>query len=192
VLLLLGVAAALRWFSARRLLERREGRWLGILCAVQALSLVLSTGFSSRVRLSVFGTNWRRFGLITQLTLLLFTLLVAADAARNRQRLRLYLRAAVAAAIPVSLYGIAQYFGWDPWIPKQAYHVGEGVWTIVRPPGTLGYVSYFANYLVFAVFLGIALHNMEERGWWKRAGLAATVLATFAIVLSGTRAAILA
>jgi K+-transporting ATPase ATPase A chain len=23
----------------------------------------------------------------------------------------------------------------------------------VRPPGTLGYVSYFANYLVFAVFL---------------------------------------
>src|SRR6202040_1506455 len=98
-------------------------------------------------------------------------------------------RAIALAALPISLYGVAQYFGWDPWIPKQAYHVGEGVWTIVRPPSTLGYVSYFANYLVFAVFFAAALYSVEERGWWKRLGAAAIVLATSAIVLSGTRAA---
>src|SRR5205823_7642760 len=133
-----------------------------------------------------YGTNWRRFGLITQLAILLFTLLVAADAAGDRGRLRLYLRAAVAAAIPVSLYGMAQYFGWDPWIPPQAYHVGEGVWAIVRPPGTLGYVSYFATYLVFAVFFGVALYLVDENAWWKRAGAGAAALSTFAILLSGT------
>src|SRR5262249_12372339 len=130
--------------------------------------------------------------IITQLALLLFTVLAAADMARGHKRLRLYLRASTAAAIPISLYGIAQYFGWDPWISKHGYHVGEGIWTIVRPPGTLGYVSYFASYLVFAVFLAAALYSLEERGWWKRASLAAMALATFAIVLSGTRAAILA
>src|SRR5437016_9890236 len=86
-------------------------------------------------------------------------------------------------SIPISLYGAAQYFGWDPWISRRAYHVGEGVWTIVRPPGTLGYVSYFANYLVYAVFFGAALYSMEERGWWKRAGALSAVLAAFAIVL---------
>ena len=89
--------------------------------------------------------------------------------------------------MPISLYGIAQYFGWDPWIAKRGYHIGEGIWTIVRPPGTLGYVSYFAGYLVFAVFLAAALYSMEERGWWKIAGASAAALSSFAIVLSGTR-----
>jgi len=187
VILLLGVAGALPWFA-----PRRELRWLYILLSIQAASLILSTIFSSRVELSVFGSTWRRFGLITQSAILLFGALAASDLAGGRDRLRFYLRAIAVAAIPISLYGIAQYFGWDAWIPRQAYHVGEGVYTIVRPPGTLGYVSYFANYLVFAVFLGTALYSIEERGWWKRAGAAVAVLATFAIVLSGTRAAILA
>lgn len=187
VILLLGVAGALPWFA-----PRRELRWLYILLSIQAASLILSTIFSSRVEPSVFGSTWRRFGLITQSAILMFAVLAASDLAGGRDRLRLYLRVIAVAAIPISLYGIAQYFGWDAWIPKQAYHVGEGVYTIVRPPGTLGYVSYFANYLVFAVFLGMALYCIEERGWWKWAGAAVAILATFAIVLSGTRAAILA
>src|SRR5262249_24541797 len=70
------------------------------------------------------------------------------------------------------------------------YHIGEGVWTIVRPPGTLGYVSYFANYLVFAVFYSAALYRLEEHGWWKAAGACGAALASLAIVLSGTRAAL--
>ena len=191
-LLLLGVAASLPWFAPGRLTARREGRWFYVLLAIQAVSLMVSTMFSSRVGLSIFGTNWRRFGLITQLAMLLFAAIAAADLAGSRSRLRTYLRAVAAAAIPISLYGIAQYFGWDPWIPKQAYHVGEGVWTIVRPPGSLGYVSYYASYLVFAVFLGYALYAIEERGWWKRAGGVAAILASVGIVLSGTRGAILA
>ncbi|HTM51003.1 MAG TPA: O-antigen ligase family protein [Bryobacteraceae bacterium] len=190
-LLLLGVAAALPWTAPGRLTARREGRRLLAVCAAAAGSLILSSVFSSRPDLSVFGTNWRRFGLITQLAALLFALAAAADMAGGG-RLRAYLRASAAAAIPVSLYGVAQYFGLDPWLPKQAYHVGEGVWTIVRPPSTLGYVSYFAGYLVFAVFLGAALYTVEERGWWKRAGAAAAALGSVAIVLSGTRGAMLA
>ena len=117
-LLLLGVAAALPWFAPAKLWTRREGRWLCIVSAFGACSLALSTAVSSRAALSVFGTNWRRYGLITQLALLLFTVLAAADMAGDRRRLRLYLRASAAAAIPISLYGIAQYFGWDPWIPN--------------------------------------------------------------------------
>ena len=39
--------------------------------------------------------------------------LAASDLAGGRDRILLYLRAAIGAAIPISLYGIAQYFGWD-------------------------------------------------------------------------------
>ena len=66
-----------------------------------------------------------------------------------------------------ALYGIAQYFGWDPILPAAAYHIGEGIWTIVRPPGTLGYVSYFATWLLFVVFLSLALAALEESRSWR-------------------------
>lgn len=189
--LLMGVAVALPWLAPGRLMARREGRWLYMVLAIQAVSLAMSTAISSRLSISIFGTSWRRFGLITQLALLLFTAIAAADLAGNRRRLQLYLRAIAAAALPISLYGIAQYFGWDPLMPKEGYHIGEGFWTIVRPPGTLGYVSYFANYMVFAVFLGAALYSIEEARWWKFSVALAATLAGFAVVLSGTRGAML-
>lgn len=191
-LLLAGVAVALLWFRARSLTSRRVGRWICALLSAQALSLILFTITSSRASLSLAGTNWRRFGLVTQLALLVFTAVAASDLLAHPERLRLYLRAAVAASIPVALYGVAQYFGWDPWIPKQAYHIGEGFWKIVRPPGTLGYVSYFANYLVFAVFFGACLAAIEQERIWKVLAGAGAALAAFAIVLSGTRGALVA
>ena len=121
----------------------REGRWLCILLALQAVSLILSTALSSRVALSVFGTNWRRFGLMTQLALLLFTALAAADLAGIGRVAPVSAGSRRAARSPFRSTASAQYFGWDPWIPKQAYHVGEGIWTIVRPPGTLGIRQLF-------------------------------------------------
>ena len=80
--LLLGVAAALPMFAPDRLMARREGRWLYLALALQAVALGLSTALSTRVSISIFGTSWRRFGLITQLALLLFTAVAAADQQR--------------------------------------------------------------------------------------------------------------
>ena len=149
--------------------------------------------FSVRTDLSIFGTSWRRFGLITQTALLLFAFVAAADLSSGVDRVRAYLRASTVATILVALYGILQYLGWDPWLDPKIYHVGTGVWTIVRPPGTLGYVTYFANYLVFGAFQGLALARIETRIFWHRAGApAAMALASVAIVLTGTRAAWLA
>ena len=108
-------------------------------------------------------------------------------------------RAPFCAAVHLSgaltaLFGIAQYhFGWDPILPKTAYHIGEGIWTIVRPPGTLGYVSYFATWLLAVVFLSLALAGWETSVHRARtACYAASALAAVAIMLTGTRAAMLA
>ena len=93
------------------------------------------------------------------------------------------LRVVSAAGALTALYGIAQYFGWDPILPAAAYHIGEGIWTIVRPPSTLGYVSYFATWLLFVVFLSLAVPG--------RLAKACAALALIAMLLTGTRAAFL-
>jgi O-antigen ligase len=143
------------------------------------LSLALSTALSPTPAISAFGTNWRRFGAIPQAAILIFAWFLSAQAHRVLPMLRII---AAAGAI-TAVYGLAQYFGWDPLIPSSAYHIGEGIWTIVRPPSTLGYVSYFATWLLFIAFLSMAIPGRI----WK----VVAALAVVAMVFTGTRAAVL-
>jgi hypothetical protein len=76
-------------------------------------------------------------------------------------------------------------------IDPRLYHVGEAPLTIVRPPGTLGYVSYFATYLLSVIFAGVALVSTDDSRAWKLLGAVALMLATLALILTGTRAAML-
>ncbi len=183
------IAPALAWREGRA--QSPELRMLGWLLAAQAVSLGISTAFSTDPALSLGGSAWRRFGLITQVALLCITWLVAQHTAGRADRARQLLRVIAAAGIPAAIYGIAQYFGWDPLIDPAAYHIGEPPLTIVRPPGTLGYVSYFATYLLSVIFAGAALAMNEESHLWGPIGAAAGVLGTAALILTGTRAALL-
>jgi O-antigen ligase len=196
VVVLLGTALALPWCALRGngcrvLLAGRRGRWFCALLGAATLSLVLSTAFAAAPALSIGGTNWRRFGLVAQLAMLCFALLLACWLAGNPARLRTLLRAVAAPGIVIGVYGVSQYFGWDPWIPAAAYHVGEGAWQIVRPPATLGHAIYFANYELFGAFFGGALAALETGRWWKTLGILAGAVASLSILLSGTRAAAL-
>jgi O-antigen ligase len=134
---------------------------------------------------------WRRFGLLTQVAMLLFTWIAAQWAAADAGRVRRLIRVIALTGIPAAAYGILQYFGWDPLIDRSLYHIGEAPLTIVRPPGTLGYVSYFATYLLSVIFAGAALIRAEEARWWKLTGAVAGVLGTLALTLTGTRAAMM-
>jgi O-antigen ligase len=164
----------------------RPAGWLRAVLVGQACWLAVSTLASTDRGLSFTGANWRRFGLVTQIALLIFTYLLAAGL--TAERVRRLLRVIVASGSLVALYGMGQYFGWDPWIPRSGYHIGEGVWTIIRPPGTLGHAGYFAVYLLHVAFAGAALAWTEGERRWRWAGGVAAALAVTAIVLSGTRA----
>jgi O-antigen ligase len=168
----------------------RHLKWFGILAACEAGALLLATAFSSHGRTSLLGSTWRREGLFAELAVLVLAVAAALDVAAGAHRLRIYLRIMVLAAVPAAIYGIAQYFGIDPWIASSGYHSGEGLFTIVRPPSTLGHAAYFATYLLFPVFGGAALAVSETSRTWKTAAILASLLAVFAIVLSGTRAAL--
>ncbi len=191
---LTGTAIALLFVGStlnqvRRLWGDPIGRWFCLLVAAQVVSLLLSTIFSSHPALSWNGGNWRRFGLVSQCAVLALGFLIAASCSESG--LRILLRTATAAGTAAALYGILQYFGVDPILPAAGYHVGEGVRAIVRPPSTLGHADYFAGYLLYVVFLGAALVAKESKPAWRALGAAAAVAGSLAIVLSGTRGALL-
>ena len=195
VLLLLGAAAAAIWWAAggspgiHRM--SRAARWFTLLILGMSASLVVSTLASVNPALSLGGSNWRNWGLVTQLAALALAYLVAASCAGQPDRLRMILRAIAASGVIAAVYGAAQYFGWDPLLDARAYHVGEGIWTIVRPPSTLGHADYFAIWLLCVVFASAALVFTETVRKWKWLATASMVSGTVAIFLSGTRSAMI-
>jgi hypothetical protein len=182
VVLLVGTAALLAAGAVRG-----ASKSFSVLILLNLVSLAVSTALSTRPGLSLMGTNWRESGLVPQAAALLFGWSVAGC----HGNARLVLRGAALSGAAAGAYGIAQYFGWDPFLPAAAYHIGEGIWTIVRPPGTLGYVSYFATWLVVSAFLSLALETMETAAAWRWTARIAAAICAVAMILTGTRAAML-
>lgn len=176
--------------SLAALLERRRGRWLIVVLAAQWCSLALSTAVSTQPALSLAGSGWRRYGLFTQTGLLIFTALLAGWIILDGRNLRVFLRATAVAGILTAVYGCLQYFGWDPLLQSRGYLAGESDWTIVRPPSALGHAGYFATFQLYAIFAAVALLRIEPNRLWRWAAAAAWPLGVLAIVLSGTRSAL--
>jgi len=196
VILLAGAALALPWRRAGwealvSLMATAPGRWLGLLSAVSALWFAVATAASADPALSLAGSTWRRFGLASHLAVIALACMMAAHLCRRPGGVLVLLRWTAAIGAAVAAYGIAQYFGWDPVLPPESYHVGEGERRIVRPPATLGYVSYAATYFLHVAFAGLALWRADGTRRWRRFGAFAGAAAAFAIALSGTRAALL-
>lgn len=191
VVLLFGAGFALFFFEENRraltaLWKENYGRWFIALLAAQECSLLLSTVTSQSPWFSVGGSSWRRFGLLSQSALVLLVLLAAAHFATNRILRRRSLQAIAISGCVMAAYGIAQYLGWDPLLPAASYLSGEGIYQIVRPPATLGHAGYFATYLLFALAAALACFRTNRSLTW-----CAVALMPIAIVLSGTRAALL-
>jgi O-antigen ligase len=201
VLLLLGAAIALA-LTSRKLdsllafCGTRPGRWYTAAACAAVVLAGVATLTSAHPDLAWNGSTWRRMGAMTEVAVILTALWIAAYVVRAQPRLVWLLRAMCAAGLLSSIYGIAQYFGWDPLLTKAGYVVGEGVFQIVRPPGTLGHSDYFAAFLLWPVFAGMGL--MRESAGRKPApldrmlGTAASASGIIAILLSGSRGAMLA
>jgi O-antigen ligase len=177
--------------GSQALVASASGRLFAACLTALWLSMAASTLHSTDPLLSIAGASWRRDGLIAESAILLFAFIAAAWFAEDPRRIRTVLRVSTVTGVAASLYGIAQYFGWDPFLPSKAYQSGEGIFTIVRPPGTFGHADYFANWLVIVVFFALALRGFEDNSRGRAMAQIGAVLAAFAIVLSGTRSAML-
>jgi O-antigen ligase len=196
VIILLGAALVflLRWRWRAGLLQAPASkplRYFVIIAAAQVGIIIVTTLMSTHRQLSFLGSTWRRSGALAEIAVLVLGVAAAFEFASNPGARRTFLRITVLASIPISIYGILQYFGIDPLLASAGYHFGEGKFMIVRPPATLGHAAYFATYSLFAAFGGAGLAKDELESRWKFTAIAGSLLALFAIVLSGTRAALL-
>lgn len=194
--LLFGCAAVIsvapQWMpDFRRLGAYRGGRALPAAMALQVASVVLATLASTDRNLSFIGSSWRRLGLLEELSLLVLVAALAGFAAGSQRRVIVLLRTICMAGAVGALYGIAQYFGLDPLVPAESYRVGEGEWMIVRTPGTLGHAGYFAVFVMHGFFAAAALARLEPSALWRGMAAGGAALTATAVVLSGTRSAII-
>jgi O-antigen ligase len=160
----------------------RTGRWFLYLLAGQAASILVATTLSHGPALSIIGGTWRRTGAIAELAICAFVVLIAARFASEPRAIELSLKLIAASCLLTAIYAIAQFFGFDPFLPPSSYRAGEGIWTIVRPPSTMGNANFLATFLVYAAISSLALN--------RAAPAAAAAVGAFAIILSGSRSGI--
>src|SRR5713226_3105245 len=96
VILLLGTACSLLLWNG----TLPTGR-IPVLLALQGAWLAIATAFSTHPALSTHGGNWRRFGLISYLAVLAYSLLVMVDCAGKADRSVWFIRAVVLAGLPI-------------------------------------------------------------------------------------------
>ena len=136
------------------------------------------------------GSNWRRFGALEQIAVILAAWLLSALCAKSLTLRTTVLRSICVAGLIAATYGVIQYFGLDPILPPAGYQAGEGTFRIVRPPGTLGHSDYFGAWLLWPFFVGAATFLTEGRAFWKSFGLLTVFVAGTAIILTGSRGAV--
>jgi hypothetical protein len=102
---------------------------------------------------------------------MLFAWLVAWHSTGRQDRVRVVLRVVSIAGMLSAAYGIAQY-------------------RMVHTAGTLGNAGAFAVWLLMCVFLDLALAQMEKARAWRAVAQSAAALSLAAMLLTGTRAAL--
>jgi O-antigen ligase len=180
------------WLPLRNALRAQStGRLFLILILAQFASLLVSTVFSSQFPQSLAGTVWRRFGLIEQTAGLVIAAALACVAASRPTWIPTLLKGVAVCGGLAATYGILQYFNLDPFLERSLYAI-DYFGGVVRPPSTLGHALYFSAYLIPVLFLSLAAALGDAAMWWRRVHAATAILAGVAIVLSGTRSAMIA
>lgn len=176
--------------GAKVLLQTRSGRMFAILIGLQCASVALSTALSQNPSLSLAGSAWRRFGFITQASLLLFAFICAAVVAGRSKVLRRILTALTFASCLISAYAIAQYAGWDPFLAQELYRI-DYFGGMLRVPSTLGHAVYLGAFLSATIPITMGLSSQAGAGrrlvLWSIAGLSLA-----AVFLCGSRSSLVA
>src|ERR1017187_1867060 len=146
---------------------------------------VLSTAFSRTPVLSLGGSNWRRVGLPAEISLAVFIIL-QTEALRNKPRYVIWcLRASCVALLISSIAVLLEFEGAAPLLGLRESP------NVARPGGVLGSGAAFGCYATAPLFLCAALWMMDQAWFWRRIATLAGILGFVAILVSGTRAAVL-
>jgi len=159
-----------------------------IVIALYVLVVLTSTILASDSVASLFGHFYNQMGLITRLCFFVCFVGLIEGIGLNQNRLETALWAMIFTGLLVSIYAVAQFFGYDPFLPSVLYTSDSPSGAVVRVIGTLGHADYLGNFLLYTtpVSAGLAI---VARGRERALALLATALSAVAVVSSGTRGA---
>jgi O-antigen ligase len=183
-------AARLWRTHAERAQNVRPGRLFYLLLLAQSASLLLSAALSHEPILAFGGTALGRLGALTQIVILFVVAVLAAQVNIRPAFTRRLLIAIEICAVVAGIYGILQYLGWDPILPRRLYTV-DFAGDVVRPPATMRHAIYFANFLLPVILISASLAIQEMLAAWRCFHLGVLSIAAVALVLTGTRSAVL-
>ncbi len=178
------------WPGLRAAWRDRVGRWFLILLGAHAVSLALSTALSQNPAVSFAGSRWRQLGFPVELAVAVLAAAALGYFWGRPEKRETILGPLTVVSIPLAIYAILQYFGIDPILPRALYYAGQEDWAVVRPPATFGHAAYFATWAAPAVYLAW-WRASEAKGWRQAAAVVAAGLLVTAVVLSGTRGALI-
>ena len=147
-----------------------------------ALAINMASALAGEnVTRSIWGNLERMGGLILQAHLLVFYLYILMLAEISRSYLRRFLSTAIAVAGGTALYGILVKF-----------HFLRGYDATDRISSTLGNPSFFASFLITAIFLTLlfCLGRYEQGRWVRILCLAIVLMELYCVFLTQTRGAV--
>jgi len=127
---------------------------------------ILSTLFSITPRISLWGSYQRLQGTYTTVSYIVVFFL-ALEGLRRREQLDRLVTVVVLVSLPISLYGIIQYYGLDP--------LPWGGNVRIRPASNMGNSIFISAYLIMAVPLALArlvgssMNVLEDKSLWDKA-----------------------
>lgn len=159
-----------------------------IVVALYVLWIGCSTIFGVAPVVSLLGSFENQMGLLTHLCFFVCFLGLIAGVGRSVSRLEIALWAMVLTALIVAVYGVAQFFGIDPFVSPRLYTSRFGSDSLIRIASTIGHADYLGNFLLYTVWTAFAF-ALVSSGSARRIALASSLLIITAIVCSGTRGA---
>jgi O-antigen ligase len=156
--------------------------------ALLMLVVLTSTILSSDPIASLFGHFYNQMGLITRFCFFVCFVGLIVGIDLDQRRFETALWAMTSTGLLVSAYAVAQFFGYDPFLPSVLYTSDSPAGVVVRVIGTLGHADYLGNFLLYTTPLSAGL-AIATRRLTRAVALLATALSMVAIVSSGTRGA---
>ncbi len=157
-----------------------------------ALLYVGDIGFSTLLGVSplgsLFGSYQSEVGLITRCCFFVCFVGLIVAVGSSERRLMIVVWSIAATGLLTAIYAVLQFFGWDPFIPINAYTTRSPGGSVVRVIGTLGHSNYLGNFLLYTAPLSASL-AMAWRGRARRIALVGVAFSVAAIAFSGTRGA---
>lgn len=186
VILLLGLMGLLlRALKESKMRARRIGEsMLFILLLIELALHALSNFMSGTPLVAIYGTFSRGGGFIFELYL--FAFIVWNALFLNRESVNKALKWAWASALMVALYACLQKLGMDFFFHNYSTNLFQG-----RVFSFLGNPSLLGQFMMLSTVLGFYLFMKTERPKWKAIFASGTLIMLGALLLSGTRAAVL-